>query len=195
MDADAVLDQIRRDEIFFRHSGGGVTFSGGEPFVQHQFLRHLMAGCEKLGVSVWVESCGFFKWDQCSDLMAGIDHIFFDIKHMDSETHRKFTGLGNETILENAKRIFSAGVPMTVRIPLITEVNLDGRNLTATARFMQEHLPAAGLSCCPIMSLAKPNIMRFACRRAFVALPRQPRTRLKLPTAYSRITALGVISS
>ncbi|WP_319567396.1 glycyl-radical enzyme activating protein [Cohaesibacter marisflavi] len=183
MDADAVLDQIRRDEIFFRHSGGGVTFSGGEPFVQHQFLRCLMAGCEKLGVSVWVESCGFFKWDQCSDLMAGIDHIFFDIKHMDSETHRKFTGLGNETILENAKRICAAGVPMTVRIPLITEVNLDGRNLTATARFMQEHLPGSLIELLPYHELGKAKYSAFRMQDDFHAFTTP--TAAQIEAAYS----------
>ena len=161
MEADTIMDQIRRDEIFFRHSGGGVTFSGGEPFVQHQFLRRLMDGCEKLGVSVWVESCGFFKWDHCQDLMAGIDHIFFDIKHMDSETHRQFTGQGNEVILQNAKRIHAAGVPMTVRIPLIVEVNLADSNLQATAEFMREQLPGCGIELLPYHELGKAKYSAF----------------------------------
>nr|WP_321454864.1 glycyl-radical enzyme activating protein [uncultured Cohaesibacter sp.] len=167
MDADTIMDQIRRDEIFFRHSGGGVTFSGGEPFVQHQFLRRLMDGCEKLGVSVWVESCGFFKWDHCQDLMAGIDHIFFDIKHMDSETHRQFTGQGNEVILQNAKRIHAAGVPMTVRIPLIVEVNLADSNLEATAGFMREHLPGSGIELLPYHELGKAKYSAFRMTERF----------------------------
>ncbi|WP_119308865.1 glycyl-radical enzyme activating protein [Cohaesibacter haloalkalitolerans] len=167
MDADAIMEQIRRDEIFFRHSGGGVTFSGGEPFVQHQFLRSLMAGCERLGVSVWVETCGFFKWEACQDLMAGIDHIFFDIKHMDSESHRRFTGQGNETILDNAKRIHASGVPMTIRIPLIAEVNLEENNLEATARFMRDHLPGSRIELLPYHELGKAKYSAFRMADSF----------------------------
>jgi pyruvate formate lyase activating enzyme len=167
MDADAIMEQIRRDEIFFRHSGGGVTFSGGEPFVQHQFLRRLMAGCERLGVSVWVETCGFFKWEACQDLMAGIDHIFFDIKHMDSEIHRRFTGQGNETILDNAKRIHASGVPMTIRIPLIAEVNLEESNLNATACFMRDHLPGSRIELLPYHELGKAKYSAFRMADSF----------------------------
>ncbi len=190
MDADAIMEQIRRDEIFFRHSGGGVTFSGGEPFVQHQFLRHLMAGCERLGVSVWVETCGFFKWEACQDLMAGIDYIFFDIKHMDSEIHRRFTGQGNETILDNAKRIHAAGVSMTVRVPLIAEVNLEENNLEATARFMRDHLPDSSIELLPYHELGKAKYNAFRMTDSFHAFTTP--TDAQIAAAYSIFDRYGI---
>ncbi len=190
MDADAIMEQIRRDEIFFRHSGGGVTFSGGEPFVQHQFLRHLMAGCERLGVSVWVETCGFFKWEACQDLMAGIDYIFFDIKHMDSEIHRRFTGQGNETILDNAKRIHAAGVSMTVRVPLIAEVNLEENNLEATARFMRDHLPDCSIELLPYHELGKAKYSAFRMKDSFHAFTTP--TGAQTASAYSIFDRYGI---
>lgn len=167
-----------------------MTFSGGEPFVQHQFLRRLMAGCERLGISVWVESCGFFKWDQCSDLMAGIDHVFFDIKHMDSQTHQQFTGQGNETILENAKRIFAAGVPITIRIPLIAEVNLDEKSLTQTAQFMQKHLSGSLIELLPYHELGKAKYSAFRMQNAFHAFTTPSEAQLE--AAYSIFERHGI---
>ena len=168
-DIETVAAKIRRDEIFFRHSGGGVTVSGGEPFVQHRFLRRLIGECEKLGVSVWVETCGFFNWEPCADLIPRLDHVFLDVKHMDEDTHRRFTGQGNRTILENARRIHASGVPMTIRIPLIVEVNLDEENLRATAAFMREHLPGSAIELLPYHELGKAKYTAFRMSENFHA--------------------------
>jgi pyruvate formate lyase activating enzyme len=160
-DVESVMQKICRDELFFRYTGGGVTFSGGEPFLQHQFLRHLMAGCEQLGVSVWVETCGFFNWKQCQDLMSGIEHVFFDIKHMDEQVHEQVTGQSNRTILDNARKMHELGVPMTIRVPLITEVNLDDDNLRATAEFIREYLSGSTIELLPYHELGKAKYMAF----------------------------------
>jgi len=166
-EAKSVADKLRRDEIFFRHSGGGVTFSGGEPFVQPQFLRRLIGECERLGVSVWVETCGFFSWEACKDLMPRIDHVFFDLKHMDAETHRRLTGQGNAEILENARRIHGLNIPMTVRMPLIVEVNLGEDNLRATAAFMRDRLPGADIDLLPYHELGKAKYTAFRLAESF----------------------------
>lgn len=166
-DVEAVAAKLRRDEVFFRHSGGGVTFSGGEPFVQPAFLGQVIEACERLGVSVWVETCGFFSWDACKHLMPKIDHVFFDIKHMDAETHRRFTGQGNAEVLENACRIHALDIPMTVRIPLIVEVNLDEDNLRATAAFMRDRLPGAAIELLPYHELGKAKYLAFRMAEDF----------------------------
>lgn len=157
----SVAAKIRRDEIFFRHSGGGVTVSGGEPFLQHDFLREIVDVCERQGVSVWVETCGFFNWDLCKDLVPRLEHVFFDIKHMDDATHHSYTGQSNRTILENACRIRQMNVPMTIRIPLIVEVNLDETNLRVTAEFMRDHLPGCGVELLPYHTLGKAKYTAF----------------------------------
>lgn len=166
---NAVVEKIRRDEIFFRHSGGGVTFSGGEPFTQPQFIGRLIDAFERLGVSVWVETCGFFDWERCRDLIPRIDHVFFDLKHMDDATHRRFTGQSNATILQNARRIHELGVPMTVRMPLIVEVNLDEDNLRATAEFMRAHLHGSAIELLPYHELGKAKYSAFRMTEAFHA--------------------------
>lgn len=181
-DIKVVADRIRRDEIFFRHSGGGVTLSGGEPFRQPGFVRALLDTCEKLGISVWAETCGFFEWDRCRDLLPRLDHVFFDLKHMDEATHRRFTGQGNRTILENACRIHRLGVPMTIRIPLIVGVNLDDDNLHATARFISTRLEGSTIELLPYHELGKAKYSAFRMSDRFHAF--SPPSAEQLASAY-----------
>lgn len=164
---DDIYQQIQRDELFFRYSGGGVTFSGGEPFLQHQFLRAIMHRCEPLGVSFWAETCGYFNWPAVRDLMPRFEHIFFDLKHMDSAIHERFTGLGNEHILQNVRNIYQSGVPVTIRIPFIPEVNGHDRNIEQTAQFMAEYLPGSPIELLPYHELGKAKYTAFHLLDAF----------------------------
>jgi pyruvate formate lyase activating enzyme len=166
-ESQTVMNKIKRDELFFRYSGGGVTFSGGEPFMQHQFLRQLLNECEQLGISVWVETCGFFSWQQCKDLMPKIEHVFFDIKHMDDDIHLRFTGQSNKGILQNAKNIYAMQVPLTIRIPLIAEVNLDEENLRATAEFISSQLRGSSVELLPYHELGKAKYSAFRMEKEF----------------------------
>jgi pyruvate formate lyase activating enzyme len=158
---DEVYQRIERDELFFRYSGGGVTFSGGEPFLQHQFIRAIINKCAPLGISYWAETCGHFSWQQCRDLLPEFEHIFFDIKQMDSDIHRQYTGVGNQQILANACNIYQLGIPMTVRIPFMPQVNGDQHNLEQTAKFMQQHLPGTPIELLPYHELGKAKYTAF----------------------------------
>ena len=152
---DKVMGQVERDAVFFRHSGGGVTFSGGEPTVQEGFLRNLVDEFYNRGISMWMETCGYFNFDEVKDILAKMEHVFYDIKCMDSGLHKKFTEVCNTLILENAVKLYVLGVPVTVRIPAIKNVNFKEENLTATAIFMQENLPGAKIEFLPYHNLAK----------------------------------------
>ncbi|KXL52424.1 4-hydroxyphenylacetate decarboxylase activating enzyme [Anaerotignum neopropionicum] len=166
--ADDLVHKIERDALFFRYSGGGVTFSGGEPFLQHKFLRVLLDRFEELGVNSWVETCGYFNFEVVQDLIPKFDHIFLDIKHMDSEKHKEFTGHSNELILENAKKIYAAGVPMTIRIPTIVEVNLADENLEKTAQFIRNNLPLATIELLPYHELGKAKYISLGIEDKFI---------------------------
>lgn len=158
---DEVVAKIKRDELFFRYTDGGVTFSGGEPFMQPDFIRAVIEQCEPLGISFWAETCGHFNWRGAADLFPHFDHIFFDLKVMDSAKHKAVTGLGNEQILKNVKRIYDLGVPMTIRIPFIPEVNGDEANLRATAEFMQQNLAGCAIELLPYHELGKAKYTAF----------------------------------
>lgn len=186
--ADEVLKEARRDSLFFMFSGGGVTFSGGEPFAQPAFLRELADRFQDLGIDMWAETCGCFHWEECADIVKMLSHVFFDLKLMDPEAHKKYTGAGNEEILANATRIYDAGIPITIRIPAIPDVNLTKENIEETARFMAEHLPDADIELLPYHELGKAKYT--ALGRPFTSF-RIPETE-ELEDAYKIFAAHGI---
>jgi pyruvate formate lyase activating enzyme len=141
--------RVERDALFFRYSGGGVTFSGGEPTAQAGFLRALAREFDSRGFDMALETCGFFVWDEVEDVLALMSHVFYDLKHMDAAVHRELTGAPNELILENCRRLSRLGIPITVRIPVIKAVNDTKENLEAVCRFMTENLPGASIELLP----------------------------------------------
>lgn len=149
VETQEVLLAIKKQMIFYRHSGGGVTFSGGEATVQTEFLRELSEKLYDMAVPMAIETCGAFIFEEVNDILEKMDLIFYDIKHMDSERHRYFTGEGNQRILENAVRVRGLGIPMVVRIPVICGANADEENIRATISFLQQKCAGAKLEFLP----------------------------------------------
>jgi pyruvate formate lyase activating enzyme len=143
MSATQLIQIIKKDMVFYRKSSGGVTFSGGEPLSQPEFLKTVIEGCQKLGIHVAIETCGFFNWESVEDTVRLADFVLFDIKHMDDKTHRAITGVANKRILENAKKIVRLDRPMVIRIPVIPSINDSKANIRATAKFVRDELPSA----------------------------------------------------
>lgn len=156
MSVEDVLSVIERDRVFYRQSGGGVTFSGGEALAQTDFLQELVAGCWSRGVPMVLETCGYFSWARSKDILAKMDLIFFDIKHTDPAIHKQLTGRDNRVILQNAVRIARATFPLVIRVPLIPTVNDDIENITDTAIFISENLDGVlGVEILPYHTLGK----------------------------------------
>ena len=133
---DEVIDVVQRDVPFYDESGGGVTFSGGEPLGQHEFLCELLDKCKQKGIHTAVDTTCSALPEVIDKVSAIADMFLCDVKHIDSEKHREFTGVGNENILANIKRIALAGKPMFVRMPIVPGFNDDDRNIEDTCRFI-----------------------------------------------------------
>ena len=133
---DAVMTQLKKDYIFYLEFGGGVTFSGGEPFLHPEYLRLLNARCHQLGINTAVESCAYFDFAACQDIIANIDQLFFDLKIMDSARHKQYTGVTNERILANIEAASKINDNIFVRVPVITGVNDSDENMSALAKFL-----------------------------------------------------------
>lgn len=144
-----VLKVIKRDAVFYRESGGGVTFSGGEPFAQPEFLRQLAATCYQLGLDTAVETSGYFDLEQVKDILEYLDCIFVDIKHMDDETHKQMTGVSNRVILENIAQISQLHPNTIVRVPLIEEVNANEHNIKKMCEFLKSNTQVCGVELLP----------------------------------------------
>ncbi|WP_084578199.1 glycyl-radical enzyme activating protein [Sporomusa malonica] len=143
-----VLKVVKRDAVFYRESGGGVTFSGGEPFAQPEFLRQLTAACSQLGIDTAVETSGYFDFEQVKDIFEQLDCVFVDIKHMDDEVHKKMTGVSNRKILENIKQISRMHPNTIVRVPFIEEVNANEQNIKAMCEYLS-HTRVVGVELLP----------------------------------------------
>ena len=141
--ADEIVDEIKQDIHFYKRSGGGVTFSGGEPFMQSGILLEVMERVKRINIHTAIETSGFTAYENIHKASRYLDTIFYDLKHMDSEKHKTFTGVRNEVILENLKNL--AGETrirelknITVRVPLISGINDSDENIIATAEFISQ---------------------------------------------------------
>ena len=137
MTVEEVYDKVRRDKMFYDTSGGGVTVSGGEPLTHADFVRRLFELCRGEGINTCVETCGCVPQSAFEAVLPLTDTFYFDLKLMDSGKHREYTGLGNETILENARFLAESGASILFRQPLIPGVNSAEANVRATAEFIR----------------------------------------------------------
>jgi pyruvate formate lyase activating enzyme len=152
-----VLEEVARDEAFYQRSGGGITLSGGEPLNQADFSFDILNECRRKGYHTVLDTSGHGDWEHLLRLITTCDLVFYDIKHMDPEKHRLFTGVDNCQILENARRATRYGVPFVVRFPLIPGINNDARNLRAIADFVTELRTVERIDLLPFHRLGQPK--------------------------------------
>jgi pyruvate formate lyase activating enzyme len=134
-DLESIIGEARRDFLFYLNSGGGVTVSGGEPTTQIDYVCELLKGLREWGINTCVDTCGYCRWEELERLLDYTDLFLYDIKHMDSEKHREGTGVPNELILENARRLAEKGAKLRVRYPVIPDYNDSEESAEAIAKF------------------------------------------------------------
>jgi len=134
---DEVFKEVNRDKAFYEGSSGGATASGGEPLRQADFVAALFQRCHEADIGTCLDTCGYAPTDKLKEVLAFTDYVLYDIKHMDADRHRQFTGVPNDLILNNAKVVAASGTPMLCRIPLIKGVNDTKNNITETAKFLK----------------------------------------------------------
>ena len=145
--ARELLDDVAKDIVFYRRSGGGLTLSGGEPLAQPEFSIALLKGAKALGIGTAIETSCYGPPDIVSQVFSHADYIFIDLKLCDTERHRKATGVDNNQILSNirlAAEEFHENVKIILRMPFIPTVNDDDENIRQTAAFIKslaQHLP------------------------------------------------------
>lgn len=148
-ETEDILAELRHQAIFFRQSGGGVTFSGGEATAQPDFLREMVDALYDEGFSLAIETCGYFDYAQLAPTLRKMDTIFIDIKHIDPRQHHAFTGVDNALILQNICRASDEGLPLVVRIPTIVGVNADDETMTRVFDFFEKNQIRAKLEFLP----------------------------------------------
>jgi pyruvate formate lyase activating enzyme len=156
-----VLAEVLRDRAFYERSGGGVTFSGGEPLLHPDFLLALLRASRAAGLHTAVETCGFAPWETLAQIAAETDLFLYDVKLMDDAAHRAFTGVGNTRILDNLSRLSRAGHAVVVRLPLLPGINDAPGNLLATAAFLRERTDVRDVHLLPFHRMGREKSVRL----------------------------------
>ncbi len=141
---DEITASILKDKPFFDTSGGGVTFSGGEPTLFPSFLGRLAESIKRAGVHTLLETCGFFDGERFAALvLPHLDTIYFDLKLFDRAAHRRFCGLPNDVLIDNfltlADLAHRGAIELLPRIPLVPEITATEANIAAWAEFLARH--------------------------------------------------------
>ena len=137
MTVSQVVDEIKKDIIFYDQSGGGVTFSGGEPLMQAEFLLALLEQCRNQGIHTAVDTTCHAELPIIQQVARHTDLFLCDLKHMDRAVHRDFTGVDNDSVLYNIRWLSDAGKRIVIRIPIVPGFNDDQANIETTAEFVK----------------------------------------------------------
>ncbi|SHJ94912.1 trans-4-hydroxy-L-proline dehydratase activase [Desulforamulus aeronauticus] len=130
-----LMVEIEKDRPFYEQSGGGVTLSGGEALCQIDFVAELVKNCQKKGIAVAVDTCGYVPFSSFARILPDVDIFLYDLKLMDPVRHEQYTGADNRLILENLHKLATEGATIHLRLPLIEGVNTDNDHLNQMIEF------------------------------------------------------------
>jgi len=137
MTVEELFKEVEKDSPFYRRSNGGVTVGGGEPTMQPEFVAAFLQRCKQAYIHTALETCAYVKWKHLSSILQHVDFLYLDVKHMDENAHREFTGVSNRLILENARKA-SELCEMIIRVPVIPGYNDSEENILATAWYARQ---------------------------------------------------------
>jgi pyruvate formate lyase activating enzyme len=160
VEARDLVAETLRDRVFFDESGGGVTFSGGEPLLQACFVAEAMQMLRAEGVHTALDTCGHAPWDDLERVAAHASLVLYDLKLFDESRHLAATGASNEVILRNLRSLSHVHRDIRIRIPIIPGVNDDEENLLATARFLCGMRGISGVDLLPYHSTGEAKFAR-----------------------------------
>lgn len=162
-----LVELVARDRPFFEASGGGVTFSGGEPLSQPAFLAACLRECRSRGLHTAVDTCGAAARGTVLEIAALADLVLYDLKLMDPEAHLRHTGAGNRAILDNLRALSAGATEIRVRVPLVPGINDGAADLEAVAAFLKSLPRRHPVDVLPYHRTAAAKTARLAGGRSF----------------------------
>lgn len=188
-DVETVVDELLRDLPFYEQSGGGVTFSGGEPTAQPEFLEAVLRVCKESGLHTTVDTCGHAPFEVFERIGSLADLYLFDLKLMDNRKHREYTGMPNDLILTNLHRLAEIGCNIWIRVPLVPEITDTEENLSAIAEFLNPLKSIRRIHLLPYNKLGEDKVVRYQLVRRGLSL--MPQARHLLEQKAERFARLG----
>lgn len=151
----AVMDEVLKDSVYFRISDGGLTLSGGECLCQPQFARDLLRAAKWNGISTAIESTACAPIETIRTLLPYLDHYLMDIKHINSDKHKEYTGRDNKLILENAEILSKEAKHLVIRVPVIPTFNDTAEEIGEIAKFVSKIMPGGEINLLPYHRLGQ----------------------------------------
>ena len=179
MTLDTVLEEVLKDKPFYDNSGGGATFSGGEPLLQAEFAGELARLCREKSVTVAVDTAACVPWSAIEKVLPHTQCFLVDLKIMDSELHRKYCGAPNELIHENLRRLSAAGAKILIRVPVIPGYTDSPENLRRIAEFAHSLRGVESIELLPYHGLGESKYRRLGRPYVLSGAKAPPRERLE----------------
>ncbi|NOZ24399.1 MAG: glycyl-radical enzyme activating protein [Planctomycetes bacterium] len=176
---EEAVKEIEKDRPFYENSGGGATFSGGEPMMQLDFLIALAKECKSRDFHTALDTSGYARWENYLKVIDSIDLILYDMKHMDPAKHKKFTGVENKLILANARRLDKHGKTMWIRVPVVPDCNDSVENMQAAADYFRDFRHVERVELLPYHRLAESKYRRLHKHYSLEGTETPPEKRLK----------------
>jgi pyruvate formate lyase activating enzyme len=161
LSTEDIMREIEKDTVFYDESKGGATFSGGEPLMQPGFLHSLLVECKKKRIHTTVDTCGYAPFEVLEKIRDKVDLFLYDLKLIDDKKHRDNTGVSNNIILENLKKLSERKSTIAVRIPIIPGINDTVQNIQDTAEFLCSLYKIHTISLLPYHEMGKKKYKRL----------------------------------
>ena len=169
-----VMEQVERDVAFYDESRGGVTLSGGEPLLQWDFSLALLRACKDMEIHTALDTCGLARWEIMDRIREYVDFFLYDLKLIDGEKHRQFTGVSNELILKNLQALSQRGHNIVVRVPVIPGVNDDDESIRQIGAFAARLAHLASIDLLPYHHIGMDKYTRL--NKAYKLVDARPPT-------------------
>jgi pyruvate formate lyase activating enzyme len=150
---DAIMQKVLRDKPFYDRSGGGITLSGGEPFMQPEIAEQLLRSSKEAGIHTAVESCLHVPWKYIEPSIEHLDLLLADLKHVDAKRFKQWTDGSAERVMDNFRKLAARNVEMTIRVPLIPDFNADEQSIRAISDFAADELGVKAIHFLPYHTL------------------------------------------
>lgn len=161
MTVDQLMEEIEKEVVFYDQSGGGVTFSGGEPLMQLDFLKEMLTVCKQKDIHTAVDTSGYVSFDRIESIKPEVDLFLYDLKIMDSDLHQKYTGSDNHLIIKNLKILDKRGIKTIIRFPIIPGITDTKNNVNEMMEFLKHFKNINEIDLLPYHRFAEKKYLRL----------------------------------
>jgi len=174
-----IFKEIEKDRVFYEESGGGVTFSGGEPLSQPEFLKMILNKCRNEGISTAVDTSGYADKALFKQILPVADLFLFDIKLADPVSHMKYTGVSNTEIVENLTYLLKKNVNVIIRIPMIPMITATKENIGSILKMLSAFSLKPEVNLLPFHRIADGKYKRFGLKNIMAGIKEVPESELE----------------